>query len=78
MEDTDYGLACLNAMSSTYESVSSQQARANVSLMKGLPLNRKEQARLETFGWALLDYFRTSPAEFQAVDPEVLAQIIHS
>ena len=23
--------------------------------------------------WALLDYFRTSPAEFQAVDPEVLA-----
>lgn len=27
---------------------------------------------------ALLDYFRTSPAEFQAGDPEILAQIAHS
>ena len=33
---------------------------------------------VETNKWALLDYFRTSPAEFQAVDPEVLAQIMRS
>jgi len=78
MEGTDYGLACLNAMSSTYEFISGQQIGPNVSLLKRPALNQKEQVRLGTFGWALLDYFRTSPAGFQAVDPEVLAQIVHS